>query len=170
MNWSFNVSSCSPDSFYFASMYTKQEASLIKKRFWTNFGQYMKPVTGADGSKINWLNYKTGIRHIYFRMDADNKSASIAIEFRHPDTAMQLHYFEQLRPMKTLLEKMMGEEWDWHVQQTDEDGNTVSRISKTVDEVNIFNETDWPVIISFFKPRIMTLDEFWIGAKDMLGD
>ncbi|MGZ8552516.1 MAG: DUF4268 domain-containing protein, partial [Chitinophagaceae bacterium] len=64
-------------------MYSKQEASLLRKRFWTQFGQYMRPLPGADGETVNWLNYKTGIKDLYFRMDADSKQATIAIELRH---------------------------------------------------------------------------------------
>ena len=61
-------------------MYTKQEASLIKKKFWTSFGRYLQPVPNAEGETINWINYKTGIRDIFFRMDVDTRSAQIAIE------------------------------------------------------------------------------------------
>jgi hypothetical protein len=34
--------------------------------------------------------------------------------------------------------------------------------------VNIFHEADWPAIISFLKPRIMALDEFWEIAKNVI--
>ena len=32
-------------------MFSKQEASQLRKEFWTAFGQYMKPVLSADGGK-----------------------------------------------------------------------------------------------------------------------
>jgi hypothetical protein len=38
----------------------------------------MKPVPSASGQPVNWINYKTGIRNIHFKMDADNTSAVIA--------------------------------------------------------------------------------------------
>jgi hypothetical protein len=31
--------------------------------------------------------------------------------------------------------------------------------------VNLFNRDDWPALISFFKPRLVALDEFWNGAQ-----
>ena len=147
-------------------MYTRQEASLIRKNFWTRFGQYMRPVQGAEGDTINWLNYKTGIRHIYFRMDAGKESASIAIELSHPDTIAQEYYFEQLQNLKTIFQESVGEEWDWQLLIPDENGNPVSRIEKKLEGVNIFKEEDWPAIISFLKPRIIALDNFWIMVKD----
>ena len=149
-------------------MYTRQETSLIRKKFWASFGQYMRPVYGAGGDAINWLNYKTGIRYIYFRMDADTNIAAVAIELRHPDTAMQQHYFEQLKQLKIMLEQTTGEEWNWQLHWQDEDGSIVTRISKSLNGVNIFTEADWPAIISFLKPRIIALDKFWMMVKDGL--
>jgi hypothetical protein len=147
-------------------MYSRQQASLIRKKFWTSFGQYMRPLPGAEGDAINWLNYKTGIRHLYFRMDANTERASVAIELRHTDLSLQQQYFEQLQQVKILLEEQTGEEWQWELHQTDEDGNTVSRVSIALDKVNIFNTIDWPMIISFLKPRILALDKFWDAVKD----
>jgi hypothetical protein len=147
-------------------MYTRQEASLIRKQFWTSFGQYMRPLPGANGDTINWLNYKTGIRHLYFRMDADTKQASISIELRHADPLLQQQYFEQLLQLKNLLEQATGEGWQWQLHKPDEDGNMVSKICTTLANINIFNNADWPTIISFLKPRILALDRFWDTVKD----
>ncbi len=150
-------------------MYTRQEASQIRKKFWTSFGQYMRPIACANGDTINWLNYKTGIRHLYFRMDADKEAASIAIELRHSDEDQRNHMFAQLLQLKTILEETIGEQWSWQQEVKDEDGNIISRIYKTLPGVNIFNEADWSAIISFLKPRIIALDNFWEMVKDGFG-
>ena len=147
-------------------MYTRQEASLIRKKFWTSFGLYMRPVHGAEGDTVNWLNYKTGIRHIYFRMDADNQHVSVAIELAHPDADTRLLYYEQLHALRTVFTEMMGEEWDWQSRITDEHGTVISRISKTLSGVSIFDESRWPDMISFLKPRMIALDNFWLMVKD----
>lgn len=147
-------------------MYSRQEASVLRKNFWTSFGQYMRPVQGAGGEQVNWLNYKTGIRNMYFRMDADQHSASIAIELRHPDTSQQQEYFKQLEQVKNVLEEETGEKWQWQLHGKDEDGNLVSRIGTSISSVNIFNTSDWPAIISFLKPRMIALDRFWNIARD----
>jgi Domain of unknown function (DUF4268) len=150
-------------------MYTKQEASLIRKRFWTSLGQYMRPLPGAGGEPVNWLNYNTGFKHLYFRMDAGNKQASVFIELKHPDPSLQQKYFEQLQQLKKVLEQATGEPWSWESQQPDEDSNIISRAGIILENVNIFNKADWPAIISFLKPRIMALDEFWDQVKDGFG-
>ena len=146
-------------------MYSKQEAGKIKQEFWTAFGKYMSPVLSADGEKINWLNYKTGEKDIYFRMDADNKKASIGIEITHKDTGLQALYYEQFYQVKHLLFDAVHEEWLWQPQTLNEHGQNISRIFIMEQPLNIFNRNDWPALISFFKPRMIALDEFWSTAK-----
>lgn len=147
-------------------MYSKQEASQLRKNFWTSFGQYMKPLRNAGDETVNWLNYKTGIKHLYFRMDANNKEATIAIEMRHPDSELQQLYFEKFRHLEKLFHETFGEKWNWQLHTNDEDGKIVSRIGTALKGVNVFNSADWPQIISFLKLRIMALDNFWTMVKD----
>ena len=98
-------------------------------------------------------------------MRAEKKSATISIELTHPDPEIQELYFEQFEELKTLLHETLGEEWEWELHGIDEDGRTISRIYKEISPVNVFNKEDWPALISFFKPRIIALDEFWSDAK-----
>jgi hypothetical protein len=146
-------------------MYTRQEASRLRQEFWTSFGQYMLPIPSAEGEKVAWLNYKTGEKNIYFRMQADNKKASIAIEITHPDTGLQDLYFEQFKELKTILHNTLGEEWIWVLHTTDEYGKIISRIYTELRGVSVFKKEDWPGLISFFKPRIIALDKFWSMVK-----
>ncbi|WP_162425971.1 DUF4268 domain-containing protein [Pontibacter pudoricolor] len=146
-------------------MYTREQASQLRQAFWTTFGQYIAPHLSADGYRTNWSNYKTGLKHVYFRMRAEKKTATISIELTHPDAEIQELYFEQFEELKTLLHETLGEEWEWELHGEDEEGRTISRIYKKISKVNVFNKEDWPELISFFKPRIIALDEFWSNAK-----
>ena len=146
-------------------MYSKQETSQLRHEFWTAFGQYMSPVLSSEGEKINWMNYKTGEKDIYFRMNADNKKASIAIELTHKDEDIQALYFEQFDQLKKLLHNSLQEEWTWLLHIRNEHGKVISRIYTEIEQVSVFKKEDWPLLISFFKPRIIALDEFWSTAK-----
>ena len=115
---------------------------------------------------MNWLNYKTGLKNVFFRMNADKKKASIAIELTHPDAGIQELFFEQFQEFRLILEDILQEEWDWVLHCNDENGRITSRIVKEIEGVNVFNKQDWPALISFFKPRIISLDEFWSTVKD----
>lgn len=146
-------------------MYTREEAKKLKEEFWTTFGQYMRFVPSADAEKINWVNYKTGIKHLFFRMDADKKKATIMVELTTPDEGIRRLMYAQFEELQTVLSSTLGEQWDWNLEHYDEYGRAASRISCTLDHVNIFNREHWPQLISFFKPRIIALDEFWSVAK-----
>jgi hypothetical protein len=147
-------------------MYTKQEASYLRQQFWTRFGQYMRPVTGANGETVNWVNYRTGIKGIFFRMDASRSTATIAIEIDHKQEEQQQQYYSQFQGLRMILEQETGETWDWVKQLTNAEGRTISRIGTRLEDVNVFNEADWPAVISFLKPRIIALDRFWNLVKE----
>jgi hypothetical protein len=146
-------------------MYSRQQASELRQAFWTAFGKYMQRILSAESEKVNWVNYKTGEKNIYFRMNAGNRSASIAIEITHPDIELQQLYFEQFVQLKTLLHNTLNEEWKWQLHFVDENGKVISRIYKELNNASLFNQNDWPALISFFKPRIIALDEFWSSAR-----
>lgn len=146
-------------------MYSKQEASKLRQEFWTIFGQYMSPILSAEGEKINWINYKTGEKNIFFRMHADNKKASIGIELTHNDRETQQFYFEQFFQFKNLFKETLKEEWIWQLHTYDEHSKLISRIFVERSGISMFQKGEWPQLISFFKPRIIALDEFWSQAK-----
>ncbi len=125
----------------------------------------MKPVPGASGLPVNWINYKTGIRNIHFKMDAGNTKAVIAIEISHPQEEQRSHYYDQFLSLKNLLTSTTTFNWQWN-EIIETDHKTISSISLQLNDVNILNQADWPAIISFLKPRIMALDAFWAMVKD----
>jgi len=146
-------------------MYSKTEVSQLRQAFWTTFGHYMAPVPSAEGLPANWINYKTGLKHVYFRLHADAQHATIGIELTHPDAGIRELFFEQFQQLRSLLEEAVGEVWTWEVDVPDENGHPRSRIYQALRPVNLFNRDDWPQLISFFKPRLVALDEFWSTAQ-----
>jgi hypothetical protein len=146
-------------------MYSRAELTKIRTEFWIAFGQYMKPVPNAQGRRINWSNYKTGIKDIYFRLRAERGFASIGIELGHADSELQELFFDQFKALKKLLGISLQEEWEWKLHQENELGQTISKIEMILPGVNVMDREDWPKIISFLKPRIMALDEFWDNVK-----
>lgn len=146
-------------------MYSKTEAAQLRQAFWTALGQYMRPILSSEGLPVNWINYKTGLKHVYFRMHADTRQARIGIELTHPDAGIRELFFEQFREVQLMLEEAAGEAWDWEPEAHDEYGQPLSRISRTLSGVNMFDREQWPQLISFFKPRLVALDEFWSTAQ-----
>lgn len=145
-------------------MFKREEASRLREEFWTAFGRYMSPIPSAEGMKINWINYRTGIRDVYFRMDIQ-KVARISITIEHHDAGIRALYFHQFLELKTLLHIALQEEWQWQLHTPVGDGKVISRIAKELAGVSVFNKDHWPDLISFFKPRMIALDSFWENTK-----
>ena len=98
-------------------------------------------------------------------MQADNKKAWVGIELNHTDEGIQQLYFEQFEQLKNMLESSLGEAWTWVLHTSNEWGKPVSRIYTEIEGVSIFKKEDWPSLISFFKPRMIALDDFWSSAR-----
>lgn len=149
----------------FSYMFSKEEASRLRQQFWTTFGQYLKPLPSADGLRVNWMNYKTGHRQLFFRMDASRDGAFIGIMMAQKDRTLQSLYYEQFLDLRTPLEAELGEQWQWETDYLLQTGQQVHVIYHKLDNVNIYRQADWPNFIQFFKPRIIALDSFWSMAQ-----
>lgn len=145
-------------------MYSKAEAAQLKKDFWTALGQYMKPVRNSEGENIHWVNYKTGIKGIYFRWQANRTSVSAAIEIVHKEENERISLYQKMEALKPVFKEVVGE-WSWLSEVYDEHGLPTSKIYITQESVNLFDKSDWPVMISFLKEKMMKLDAFWAQAK-----
>lgn len=150
---------------YLCPMYKKHEVSKLKQEFWTSFGKYMAPVPSAEGEYINWINYKTGEKFLYFRKDADRRDAIVAIECQHPDLQIRKQHFQLLGQFRELLETHAGESWIWEDKHTTADGKEFSRIFTSISGVSVLNTADWPTLISFFKKNSIAFDAFWAEVK-----
>jgi len=147
-------------------MYSRAEASQLKHEFWIAFGRYISLHPNSEGGKINWVNYHTGFKYLYFRMEADQKKASVSILLTHPDELLRELYFEKLESFRPFLVAAQEEDWTWQREVKDEFGKNTSRIWKELAGVNVYDKQCWPEIISFLKPRIIALDTFWNDVKD----
>lgn len=74
-------------------------------------------------------------------------------------------FYEEFKKLEETLEQHLEEKWTWLLHTQNEHGKVVSRIFTTINPVNIFSKDDWPTMISFFKPKIIALDEFWSNWK-----
>jgi hypothetical protein len=146
-------------------MLNRTDSSRLREEFWTTFGKYMNPVPSVEGAKINWVNYRTGFKDVRFRMDADNRSAIIAISLEHTDEGVRELYFQQFKELKTMLLTTLQEEWQWQPTLFVSEQKVYSRIYKELAGFSVFKKEHWPELISFFKPRIILLDQFWENAK-----
>lgn len=147
-------------------MYSKKEIKALHEEFWTALGVYLSPVPSAEGEKINWINYKTGVNGIRFLMSFTSTKAEVAIEFRDTplDNAAGLYEkFQRIRPQFHSFMKA-GEEWIYHPADS-VNAEGLIRLTAIVDNINVRDKANWPAAISFFKQNIIGLDAFWSQFK-----
>lgn len=140
--------------------------SKTRSDFWITFGKYMAPVPSYWGTKTNWINYKTGIKDMYLKMDATGKTTRIGIELTHKDEGLRDLFYEQLQEFKLLIAQAMDEEWIWDQNTFNESGKKISRIYIEI-HGNIFVKDEWGEMFGFLKKRLIAFDEFWSDAKDV---
>ncbi|ANQ50777.1 DUF4268 domain-containing protein [Flammeovirga sp. MY04] len=151
-------------------MFSREEHSRLRAAFWTQFGQLMKPFKSEEGKRINWTNYKTGVKSVFFKMEADKKKCGVGIYLTHKDPDIQQLIFEQFEEMKSYLHSVLEEEWEWELHTKNEMRQTISRIYIEKEGVNMFKPEDQADIYEFLKPRMLKLDEFWRDTKEIFVD
>ena len=147
-------------------MLSKEVVSKTRSDFWITFGKYMAPVPSCWGTKTNWINYKTGIKDLFVKMEATGKITRIAIELTHKDEGLRDLFYEQFQEFKLLLHQAMNEEWVWEQNIINETGKSVSCIYMEING-NIFVRDEWGSMFSFLKQRLIAFDDFWSDAKDV---
>jgi len=151
-------------------MYGKEEAKALRKRFWTSFGRYMQQFRSARGPKQKWLNYKTGVPHVFFRLHADNRLTSIGIEIQHPDPGIRDLFYQQFEELKMLLESSLEEEWVWEPHYFLETGKEIARIYTERRGWNLYEDQYWSEMFPWLGRRLVALDEIWADAKIIFED
>ena len=146
-------------------MYSKTESSLITQKFWTSFGMYISPVPSATLEKVNWVNYKTGIKGIIFKLDAIKNTTSVTVEIFLKDTMLQHQYFIIFNNFAAELKKIGVNNWVFQKDYFQETKGFISLIAVELKNVNVFKEADWPTMISFLKQYMLGLDKFWASYK-----
>lgn len=148
-------------------VYSQHEKSRLREAFWTAFGKYMNPLTGAGGTEVNWINYKTGVRYISFRMEVVDSIATVAIVLSHPNLETRSSQWDTLLAMESILKKIAGLE-KWEKDHKDHSYGAIQedyRLYQVLEGVNIYKQEDWPKLITFYKALMIALDAFWEEVK-----
>ena len=151
-------------------MFDKEEAKALKRRFWTGFGKQMGRHVSARGPKQKWLNYRTGVRHLFFRLHADKRLARVSIDIQHPDPGIRELFFAQWEEYKVLLHNLTAMEWTWSPSTYLDSGQEIARISVERAGLNMFVEENWQEIWDWFEPVLVGLDELWGNAVEVFQD
>ena len=147
-------------------MYSKEESRSLRREFWTSFGVYMKKYNKVYQGKINWVNYNTKCKDIYFRLDVTKKKASFTFDLQHRDTGMRELFYEQFTELKAVINDSFENELTW-VSEFETEYGTSSRIYAELENVSVFNKNDWHDVFPFLEKNIVSAHEFWNEFSDI---
>jgi hypothetical protein len=140
-------------------MFSKEEAALLRKEFWTSFGKSFPR---------KWLLYNTKIKGVSLKFVADTKKAMICLDLEHSDELMNLLYYDQLLSLKSLLETELPEIIYDDAYEL-ENGKIIHRIYVPFDEkFNIHNKNTWRACYEFFVEKMSILEGFFYEYEEVI--
>jgi len=142
-------------------MYTKEQEKALKFKFWGGLNEQLELEKGFHANKVNWMNFNTNIKPLYFRMEADEVGARLCIDLQFPDDGIRALYYEQFTEFETKLNQLFEGNTKWQTNFLHTNGKTISRISIELEEVSIRNEKDWPKMYAFLTTNFVKLEHFW---------
>lgn len=142
-------------------MYSKKEAALIKKEFWTAF---------ATVYPRKWLLYDTKIKDVTFKFYVDNKKAQVLLDIEPKEDEKRKVYFEKIESLKTiLLDEYLPEailERDFYL----ENGKIISRVWIEKLGVSLNNKNNWADIFAFFNETMAQFELFFYEYEEYIKD
>ena len=142
-------------------MYSKEEALLIKKEFWTAF---------ASAYPRKWLLYDTKIKDVTFKFYVDNKKAQVLLDIEPKDEEKRKIYFEKIESLKNILvDEYLPEailEGNFYL----ENGKIISRVWVEKLDVSLNNKKYWPEIFAFYNEAMSQFELFFFEYEDYIKD
>lgn len=143
-------------------MFSKAEAQIIKKEFWTAF---------AEAYPRKWLLYDTKIKDVSFKFYVDNKKAQVMLDIEPKEDEKRTIYYEKVESLKNILhEDFLPEailERNFHL----ETGKIISRIwVEKTGGISLYNKATWNEIFDFFYENMDAFERFFYEYEDYIRD
>ena len=148
-------------------MLSKSERQTLNTDFYTALGLMMQGSVSEFGTKVRWTNYRTNVKDIYVRLEADGKGARFFLDIQHKDAGIRALFYEQLTELKTLLTNELAGELIWKESVFKEDGSPISRVEMRLEKGSLYDKTTWPEMLGFLKNALIGFDSFWSQCFDI---
>lgn len=142
-------------------MFSKEEASKIKKEFWTSFGKSFPR---------KWILYETRIKDLSFKFYCDPKKAEVSIDIEMKDEIFRNAYYEKLWSLESILEEELGGALFKEEFYALENGKIISRFWVEKQGVSIFNKNTWQEIFEFFVEKMSAFERVYGEYEDFIKD
>ncbi|MFM2377034.1 MAG: hypothetical protein RLZZ165_2131 [Bacteroidota bacterium] len=142
----------------------------MKVAFWTAFGIYMRQFPPTHDPKTKWVNYHTGVKGIYFRLEAEPAMVRVSVTLEHSDPGIRALFYEQWEELRTFLDRASSQSWTWVPKASLQDGRAISRIYVEKGGVRVFERSNWPEIFEFMSRALVPLDRVWADCHEVFQD
>lgn len=140
-------------------MFSKEEATQLRREFWTSFGKSFPR---------KWLLYNTKIKGFSFKFQADRKKALVCLDLEHPDDITNELLFDQMLSLKNLLENDIPEVIYNEAYELD-NGKTIFRIYVPFQKkFSIYNKNTWRDCYEFFVVTMPKFELFFYEYEDII--
>ncbi len=122
------------------------------------------------GPRQKWVNYHTGVKDIFFRLEVDAKIARVAITMEHHDAGMRALFYAQFEELRKYLALETAIDWVWEPLFVNAEGKEIARIYCEQTSVSLYNKADWGRMLAFLEQCIVALDRVWADCGDVFKD
>lgn len=151
-------------------MYSKEASKQLRIDFWTAFGVYMRQHVPLVGHKQKWVNYHTGVKDVFFRLEADRNHVQVAISLEHPDPGMRALFYAQFEELQTYMAVETALEWTWSPDRILADGRRVAMIARRQEGWSLYRREDWGDMFRYLEEGITALDRLWADCNEVFKD
>lgn len=148
-------------------MLSKEERKELNTNFWEEFRKEMRNHKSSDGRGINWINYPSGVKDVYIRLEVDSKATRVCIDIQPKDDGIRSILWEQMTELKVVMESTVGEAV-WNEDDHSINDTKVSRIFWGKTGFNFYNKEDHFEIKNFLKMKLIKFDAFYQEFKEIL--
>lgn len=140
-------------------MFSKAEAQLIKKEFWTSF---------AEMYPRKWLLYDTKIKDVTFKFYVDNKKAQVMMDIEPKEDSKRKEYYERMVSLAAILKEEYLPEAVFEEHYYLENGKAISRIWVELIGISLYNKASWAMIFRFFNNNMDAFERFFEEYNDIV--
>ena len=141
-------------------MFSKEEATLLRKEFWISFGKSFPR---------KWLLYNTKVKGFSFKFVADRKNAMVVLDLEHTDEIANELLYDQLLSLKTILTTEYLPEVIYDATYELESGKIIHRIYVSHEiKFSIHNKNTWRDCYEFFVKEMTQFELFFNEYEDLI--
>lgn len=148
-------------------MYSKAEASQIRRQFWVKFDEFSRPYLGKNGK---WMTYNTGIKDLVLKFDINRSYARVMLAVECKNEDIRFDVFCKLHECELVLNNYLGEGWIWDEMLVLENGKPVCALYKQIDNVDIYRQECWETIHKFFAEEMTRLEKAIVEIRPFFED